>query len=368
MLWFKRNLFFVLSMVVGLGLAGWAGYDFYSVTDKNSEVAKTLKDNREQLKTLKSKSPVPTAENIQAAKEEEKRVGQFLAQFRTAFAPFPTPPKTDEKGFKTILETTIEQLRQQATNAEVTLQPNYYFSFSAQMEKLSYHVESIESWLAQMEEIKVICDILFRARITALDSIQRVPVSDDDQGASDYLIGANSLTNQLGVLTPYKITFRGYSEQIADVLEGFARSRHCWIVKDVDVRPSMVSPPMVIPPDLSQPAPAPQMFMRPQPMYNDPRMELRNRMREGGGAGGRIPGGGFPGERPIYRPQMMPQPQFLPQPQVPAAPVTVLSPKILFITLSVDLVKLKPPDVETNKPAARPAVNPRGPRVAPATP
>jgi hypothetical protein len=62
---------------------------------------------------------------------------------------------------------------------------------------------------------------------------------------------------------------------------------------------------------------------------------------------------------------MMPPPQSMPQPAAPAGPTTVLSPKILYVTLSVDLVKLKPPDVETNKPAAAPRANPRSARTAP---
>jgi hypothetical protein len=361
MLWFKRNLFFVLSMLVGLGLAGWAAYDFFSVTAKNSADAGELQNTREQLKTLKSKSPVPSEENIQAAKEEEKQVGEFLARFRTAFPQFPAMPKTDEKGFKTILETTIEQWRQQATNADVTLPPHFNFSFSGQMEKLSYHMESIDAWLVQMAEIKIICDILFGARITALDSIQRIPVSEDDQGGADYIPGATVQSNEMGVLTPYKITFRGYSEQIEAVLEGFARSSNCWVVKDVDVRPSLASPPVVIPVDQSQPNnPQPQNnYMRPQP-YMDPRMDPRFRMM-GPGGGGRFPGGGFP-ERPRM---MMPPSQAMQQPAAPAAPTTILSPKILYVTLSVDLVKFKPPDVETNKPAAAPRPSPRSTRLAP---
>ncbi len=363
MLWFKRNLFFVLSMLLGLGLTGWAVYDNYSLSEKNGTVADDLKTTRDQLKNLQGKSPQPTPENIQATRDDAKRVQEYLDKFHTAFAPFPTPPQTDQRGFKTILETTIEHLRQAASNADVTLPANFNFSFSSQMEKLSYHEDSIEPWLVQLEEIKVICDILFTARITALDSLQRVSVSEDDQGAADYLVGSAISTNQLGTVSPYKITFRGYSEQIAGVLEGFARSSHCWIVKDVDIKPSMAALPVVIPVEQPQQfVPPPRYYRRPSP-YGDPRNDPRFQFN---GGGGRPVPGQFAG-RPMFPRPMMPQEPYA-QPTVPLGPVTILSPKILFVSLSLDLVKLKEPEVQTNKPVVKLNVNPRGARGAPPPP
>jgi hypothetical protein len=66
------------------------------------------------------------------------------------------------------------------------------------------------------------------------------------------------------------------------------------------------------------------------------------------------------------RPMTPTQQAFMGPPPI-TVPVTILSPKILFVTLSLDLVKLKPPDVETNKPAVKPN-NPHGGRPAPPTP
>jgi hypothetical protein len=368
MLWFKRNLFFVLSILVGLGLIGWATYQYFNVSAKNAEVVGALKNDRDQLKNLKSKSPQPSDEAIQAAREDKKRVDDFLNQFRTAYAPFPPAPKLDDRGFKNHLEETIGQLRLEATNAEVALPNNFSFSFSSQMEKMSYHSESIDGWLEQLGEVKVICEILYNARIAALDSIQRVHVSEDDTSANDYIIGAEITTNKdnLWSVEPFKIAFRGYSEQIAAVLEGFARSPHCWIVKDVDVKPSLQGVPIIIPSDEPQqmtPMPTPYGGYRPYNPYNDPRM--RNQMM--GGPGGRPGYGGRPGDGMPYRPYVPPPSGYVPPP-APTVPVTVLSPKILFVNIALDLVKIKPPEVDTNKAPSKASSPPRGRPVPPAAP
>jgi len=360
MLWLKRNLFFVLSMLVGLGLIGWAAYEYSSVSSTNAEVVAELKENRDKLKGLQTKNPYPSREAIAAAQEDKKRVEEFLAKFRTMFTPFPPPPALDEQGFKNRLTDTLAQLRTEATNSQVALPEKFGFGFSSLLDEVTYKSENIRPWLGELEEIKTICEILFNARVAAVDSIQRVKVAEDDTGANDVMF-ADTTTNQSGlwITTPYQITFRGYSDQIAAVLEGFARSPHCWIVKNVDVKQSLQQVPVVIPQEEVQPPP--QMYRRPEmyPYGMDPRRDPRYQF--GGDRGGGMPGMG--GEQRMYRPNIPPPPGFQPAP--PPGPVTVLSPKILFINLALDLVKLKPPEVETNKPPA--ATLTAGPRGAPQT-
>ncbi len=82
--------------------------------------------------------------------------------------------------------------------------------------------------------MKAISEILFAAGINALDGIQRMRVSADDASgpATDYL-DDQPVTNDLGVLTPYQVTFRGFSAEIARVLGGFAAAPHGFIVKTI---------------------------------------------------------------------------------------------------------------------------------------
>jgi hypothetical protein len=119
----------------------------------------------------------------------------------------------------------------------VTLPPRYNFSFEAQRSRVNFSSGSLGALAAQFGEVKTISEILFAARVNSLDGIQRVRVSDDDANGpqADYF-DSRSVTNNLAVLTPYQITFRSFSPEIAQVLAGFASSPHGFIVKSINVQ------------------------------------------------------------------------------------------------------------------------------------
>ena len=326
MAWIKRNLFFVISVAVGLLVTGYCAYLLYDSLNANAGVSEEYKTTLDNLEAIRKKSPYPSKENIQAAKADQERVRVFLADFRKRFAPFPAPPVKDEKGFQTYLEANLVRFRAEATNAGVLLPLDYSFAFSSLIGKLTYPPGSIGPWMQQLEEIDAILDILYRAKINYLNGLQRVPVSTDDNGAEDCL-KADTVTNQWGIVTPYKITFRGFSAEIAAVIEGFARSSHCFIIKaivvspDTSVQPSEVQRP---PPQAAVPyAPRPQ---NPIPPFNR--------------------GGRDRGMPPWMRSAPVP---VAPAPVAPAAVaavsapavVTILSENPLLVTVSVDVVKLK---------------------------
>ncbi len=327
MAWIKRNLFFVITAAIGLAVTGYCGYLLYAALADNSAVGDEYTTTVNSLKDLQQKKPYPNKDNIKSAKADQDRVQAFLADFRKAFAPFPIPPKEDDRGFKDHLERTIYQLGWDATNAGVLLPDDYAFSFSQIRDKLSYSPECIVPWMQQLEEIKVICHILYRSKINYLEMLQRCPVCSDDPPGSDYL-QASSTTNQWGVVTPYKVMFRGFSTEVAAVLAGFAGSSNCFIVKDIDVTQSKAPLPQVVVPVAPQPVYVPTPQPQPNPYLMNGGMESR-RMGERGEY-----------SREFRRPP--PQAAAAPAaPPTPAGPVTILSESLLFVTVSVDIVKLK---------------------------
>ena len=56
------------------------------------------------------------------------------------------------------------------------------------------------------------------------------------------------MTNNLAVLTPYQITFRSFTPEVAEVLARFASSPHGFVVKSINVQPAGAS---AASPDLS---------------------------------------------------------------------------------------------------------------------
>jgi hypothetical protein len=251
--WFKRNLFFAVGGLVAIGLLGAAGfYDYKSYQRNNAAFGQldelykklknnTVKDNRNGKQVSPGNS---TVDNVAAARDQERQLRQWINQATNYFqpiAPIPRPAKGPLSSplFSGALHETIAQLQHNAAAANVALPPQYDFSFTAHMDRLTYAPGSLEPLSVQLGEVKAIAEVLFAAGINALDGVQRLRVSPDDAGgpATDYL-DDQPVTTDLGVLTPYQVTFRGFSPEIARVLAGFAAAPNGFIVKGISVQPA----------------------------------------------------------------------------------------------------------------------------------
>src|SRR6516225_22810 len=130
--WIKRNLFFVIGSLVALILMGLAGWFLYSKWSLNNDVLGSLNGDYEELKRLNSQVPHPGSDsvnNIQMAKDQRTNLVAFLKQTSRYFEPcqrIPDLPKITDRDFSAALSETIEHLRNQATNASVTLPPDNY--------------------------------------------------------------------------------------------------------------------------------------------------------------------------------------------------------------------------------------------------
>jgi hypothetical protein len=250
--WFKQNLFFAIGGLVALGLLAAAGfYDFKSWQRNNDAFAKlnelytALKNN--SVKDKNGHVILPgsdkTTNNIAIANEQTAQLREWMLQTTNYFqpiAPIPKPgrgPLTDPL-FSTALHSNLTQLVKEAAAANVTLPPEFDFSFTAHVDRLTFAPGSLEPLSVQLGEVKTIAEVFFGAGVNALDGIQRVSVSPDDGGTpqTDYLADQPQ-TNDLAVLAPYQITFRAFSPEIARVFKGFAASGHGFIVKTINVQP-----------------------------------------------------------------------------------------------------------------------------------
>ncbi len=264
--WLKRNLFFAIGGVVALGLLAAAGYYDYASWTRNQKAFTHLHEIYTTLADSAKARPAPGKDdvNITAANEQTKQLKAWIDQAKNYFQPVPRVPASgplSNESFGHALSATIKQLQDAAAAANVQLPPQFPFSFTTDVGRLKFADNSLEPLSAQLGEVKAISEIIFSARVNALDSIQRVRVSDDDANGptTDYLpeyLNAQPLTNDYAVLTPYRVTFRGFSPEVAQALVAFAGSPHGFIVKTVSVEPAgaaalansdMVAPPPVAP-------------------------------------------------------------------------------------------------------------------------
>src|SRR2546421_10022841 len=245
MSWIKRNLYFLIGGLIALGLMGGAGWYLYSKWELNNQTFDKLTEQYEALKKLNSQplqAGSGSVDNITLAKQQQQQVRDFLKKTQPHFQripPIPDVPKLSDREFSTTLSRTIDQMQHDATNLSVAVPKNYGFSFDAQRSRMSFPAGSLPLLATQVGEVKAICDVLFQAKVNSLDNIRRERISADDNtgNQTDYL-NEKSVTNELAVVTPYELTMRCFSQELADVLAGFASSPHGLIVKKVNTEPA----------------------------------------------------------------------------------------------------------------------------------
>lgn len=245
MAWIKRNLFFVIGSVVSLLLLGGAGYYIWAQSERNSKANDDLTAIYATLDNLSKTEPKPGNEKINntaIAKEQEQQLRAWINSAAAYFQPIPgIPPgaNVSSKDFGTALSRTVDQLQHAADSAGIAVPPKYGFSFEAQRARMTFAPGSVDLLAQQLGEVKVLTDIFFAARINALDSIQRVRVSDDDaQGSASDYIDQRPLTNDLAIITPYVVTFHCFTPELARVLAGISKGANTLIVKTINVLPA----------------------------------------------------------------------------------------------------------------------------------
>ena len=229
MAWIKRNLYFVIGSLVAVALMGVGGFLLFSQISQESQVTENIKAKYAELDALNKANPHPgneKIENIKAAKEQEQTLRAYTAKTRPYFqrvAPIPDTKPVINSDFAAELRNTIVQLHHEAELQSVVLPKDYYFTFEAQKKQMIFEAGSLDKLAMHLGEIKAICEILFNARVNALDSVRRESVSQSDNNPPDYL-SQKTTSTPLAELTPYELTFRCFSSELAQVLGGLAAS------------------------------------------------------------------------------------------------------------------------------------------------
>jgi hypothetical protein len=246
--WIKRNLLFVIGVLVAVLLLAGSGYYIWSESARNAAAWDGLNERYDKLKEASTQKPSPGDDrinNIQTAREQADLVRKWIQQTTNYFQPISPIPESaggslTDAAFANAMHRTISQLQREADNANVTLPQQYNFSFQAQSDKVRFAPPgSVGKLAVQLGEVKTISEIIFGAHVNALEGIQRDRASDDDtQGQQADYIDEQPVTTDLATLTPYRITFRGFSTETADVLAAFASSPHEFIIKAINVQPA----------------------------------------------------------------------------------------------------------------------------------
>lgn len=235
MRWLKRNLVLVIGGLVALGLLGLAGYFLFIKIKQNDDVTAQLDVSTAELKRLVNRDPHPgTAQvkNIAAAKDEHIKVKAFLDQVKSHFSPPPSTNQLSSREFRALLDNTVNELRRGAEASGVQVEKDYWFTFAAQKTAVNFPTNQVGNLATQLAEIRALCKVLYEAKVLGLSGIKRAAVTTDDSGYTDYVTNKMT-TNAWAIVTPYEVTFDGFSSELAAVLDGLLRSQDCFVVKNM---------------------------------------------------------------------------------------------------------------------------------------
>ena len=353
--WIKRNLLFVIGGVVSLVLMTLAGYYAWTGYAENGEQNEKLKTIYEESKRLAEKKPHPgdkKTDNIAAAREQRKELQVLMNRMSQHLRAIPGIPEggtnVTSREYAEALRATINWLQRDATNNSVFLPVvpgGYAYSFGVQRQLIKFAPGSLAPLAEQLGEVRAICAILHGAKINALDGIRRSRVSaDDNSGAATDYLEQSSVTNELAVLTPYEVTFRCYTPELAEVLEGMAGTPYGLVVKSINVEPATVT---------TQSGTGLDTAYAPQPAYYQPVPQyaqgVEGRYDSAAAAAARYGGRGRSEIRG-------PSPVAQPLPIAVAAPVarpglkTILDERQLRVTMMVQVVKIIAQNTAANHP------------------
>jgi hypothetical protein len=241
MLWLKRNLFLLIGILVAVGLMALAAVYLASRLNADRRTTADLARETQELSNLVRMNPTPNDQNVQIARNEVKKLQQFVSDVKPILHYMPPPP-LDDAGFRSLLDMTIVRLQQEAANAGVNLPLRYNFSFTAQAQLLSFPSNSLDRLTVQLEEVRALSEILFRNKIHTLVELRRVRAYADEQAGSDYIDNKLIVTNRTlnATIAPYEVTFQSFSAELAAVLDELQRSPIYFVVKKMNVRPLQV--------------------------------------------------------------------------------------------------------------------------------
>jgi hypothetical protein len=244
--WIKRNLIFVIIGVVALGALGGAGFYIFTSYGTNAEATTALNENYDKLNLLLQQTPSPGNEkidNTEIAKAQAAQLSEWITKASSSFQPVNPVPSSSPTiaTFLGALQNTIDQLQHEADAQGVGLPPKFQFSFAAEKDKFDVNAAYLPQLAQQLGEVKAIAEIFFTARVNNLDGIQRVRITDQDAAAQGDYIEEHPVTNSLAIVTPYVVTFRGFTPELARVLNGLARSPNAFVVKSINVQPAAAS-------------------------------------------------------------------------------------------------------------------------------
>jgi hypothetical protein len=284
MAWIKRNLSLVISGVIALVLVGVGGWYLWSAIQKNKQVDTDINQIKSEINTLLTKQPTPNAQNLADAKKQLERLNTFMLAAKKQFPPTPPPAQPlDNQSFKSLLQTTVDELHKQASSVGIHVETNYYFTFENERLPVMFPPETLRPLSERLSEVKLLASILFKSRVNRLVGIRRAMVPGEraipasPAAANDYMPVQARANAETGMtLWPYEVTFNSFSPELASVLDSLQRVEYGLVVKSISTEPlqGLAPGPRLPPPKTNAPPKALETIIDERPLRVTLRIEV----------------------------------------------------------------------------------------------
>ncbi len=334
MAWLKRNLGLVIAGVVFVAILAVAVVFLLSKKTAADDASLKLDERTEQLKTLGGRNPGLTSENITAAKDDQKKIEEFLKELKHSFVTPSYPTQLTSREFGVLLDTTVNGIRRAAQRSGVQVEKDYKFSFDVPSKSVKTPQSAFESLAIQLVEAESICNAMVQAKVNAIKRVRRAAVTSEESAGADDFVDAKITTNEWTIVSPYEVTFTGFSGDVGNVMEGLIKAKNCITVKNVVVeRGDAASTENAA--AGGNPGGEPTTAANPYSRYGmgggmSPSLAMRYGMRP----------------RPV-QPEAAPTPQAAPT----TGPRVLQDEKLLKVTLTLETIRLNPTG-KASKPAA----------------
>jgi len=247
MSWIKRNLAFVISLVVALALLIGGAVYLFSAQSEADAASGELEAKKNEYDTLVKREPYPNAKNIELAKAEQVRLAELKAQSLATFSQYPVFASLDDASFKALLSRTIGDLERSAERKGVKLPSGtgsgskYSFTFDTQRRELRLAPNTLQPLALALTDIREFTEILFASKIHSLVSIKRTSIGTNEMAGSGDLLSKKVGTNSIigASIHPYEIQFQCFSSELGEVLGRFVGASNAYVLKTLNVeRPS----------------------------------------------------------------------------------------------------------------------------------
>jgi len=250
MVFLKRNIFWIISGLVSVGLIAGSVMFTSGAKAKAEEKMTELSTYTNTVNQLKDATPYPSPEAINQVKQDTEKVKGFSKQAEAMFT-YKAPPDIHPRRFKVHLINSLVALQNEATNYNVRLPRQFNFTFSHLLPMPNLLPYSVAPLGERLQDIQHITQILFESRVHAIDSFARVPAYAREPGGRvlmyDVGIRTNLSTAEADFTsTPYRFSFRGFTTELTEVLNRFASADRFYVVRQIEVQGTQSAEPSLV--------------------------------------------------------------------------------------------------------------------------